>query len=123
MQWSLRLRAAERGIWKSAELRRMLADAGLEISAGKMSSWWAGTPPTMRLEELDVLCAVLECTPNDLMTPEPDKVAARRARDAEAANGGNGNGDDAEGEDDSAIEDAVSVGADDDKSTEDSSED
>ncbi|GAA4823642.1 helix-turn-helix domain-containing protein [Nocardioides caeni] len=94
MQWSLRLRAAERGIWKSAELRRMLADAGLEISAGKMSSWWAGTPPTMRLEELDVLCAVLECTPNDLMTPEPDKVAARRARDAEAANGGNGNGDD-----------------------------
>ena len=49
MQWSLRLRAAERGIWKSAELRRMLADAGLEISAGKMSSWWAGTPPTMRL--------------------------------------------------------------------------
>lgn len=94
MQWSLRLRAAERGIWKSAELRRMLADAGLEISAGKMSSWWAGTPPTMRLEELDVLCAVLKCTPNDLMTPEPDKVAARRARDAEAANGGNGNGDD-----------------------------
>jgi len=94
MQWSLRLRAAERGIWKSAQLRRMLADAGLEISAGKMSSWWAGTPPTMRLEELDVLCAVLECSPNDLMTPEPDKVAARRVRDADTVNGGNGNGDD-----------------------------
>jgi len=57
-----------------------------------MSSWWAGTPPTMRLEELDVLCAVLECTPNDLMTPEPDKVAARAS---DAANGnGNGNGGD-----------------------------
>ena len=94
MQWSLRLRAAERGIWKSAQLRRMLADAGLEISAGKMSSWWAGIPPTMRLEELDVLCAVLECTPNDLMTPEPDKVAARRVRDADTVNGGNGNGGD-----------------------------
>lgn len=94
MQWSLRLRAAERGIWKSAQLRRMLADAGLEISAGKMSSWWAGAPPTMRLEELDVLCAVLDCMPNDLMTPEPDKVAARRVRDADTVNGGNGNGDD-----------------------------
>lgn len=93
MQWSLRLRAAERGIWKSAELRRMLAEAGLEISAGKMSSWWAGIPPTMRLEELDVLCAVLECTPNDLMTPEPDKVAARRPRNTDAANGNGGNGD------------------------------
>ncbi|WP_422759251.1 helix-turn-helix domain-containing protein [Paenarthrobacter sp. C1] len=56
----------------------MLAEAGLEISAGKMSSWWAGTPPTMRLEELDVLCSVLGCTPSDLMTPEPEKVAGRR---------------------------------------------
>jgi DNA-binding Xre family transcriptional regulator len=101
MQWNLRLRAAERGIWKSAQMRRMLADAGLEISAGKMSSWWAGTPPTMRLEELDVLCAVLECTPNDLMTPEPAKVAARRPRGSDAANGdghandNGGNGGDA----------------------------
>jgi len=97
MQWNMRLRAAERGIWKSAQMRRMLADAGLEISAGKMSSWWAGTPPTMRLEELDVLCAVLECTPTDLMTPEPDKVAARRPRASDAPNGGSngsGNGDD-----------------------------
>jgi len=87
MQWNLRLRAAERGIWKSAQMRRMLAEAGLEISAGKMSSWWAGSPPTVRLEELDVLCTVLECSPNALMTPEPDKVAARRPRQSEASNG------------------------------------
>lgn len=87
MQWNLRLRAAERGVWKSAHLRRMLADAGLDISAGKMSSWWAGTPPTMRLDELDVLCTVLGCTPNDLLSPEPDKVAARRPDASEAATG------------------------------------
>lgn len=87
MQWNLRMRAAERGIWKSAQMRRMLADAGLEISAGKMSSWWAGAPATMRLEELDVLCAVLACTPSDLLTPEPDKVAARRPPQAETVNG------------------------------------
>src|SRR3546814_19434159 len=88
MQWSLRLRAAERGIWKSAELRRMLADAGLEISAGKMSSWWAGTPPTIRLQELDVLCAELECTPHDPLTPDPDTLAARRPPRTAAAPGG-----------------------------------
>ncbi len=87
MQWNLRMRAAERGIWKSAQMRRMLADAGLEISAGKMSSWWAGAPATMRLEELDVLCAVLACTPSDLLTPEPDKVTARRPQQAETVNG------------------------------------
>jgi DNA-binding Xre family transcriptional regulator len=88
VKWNLRLRAAERGIWKSAQMRRMLAEAGLEISAGKMSSWWASNPPTMRLDELDVLCTVLGCSPNDLMTPEPDKVAARRPASSETGNGG-----------------------------------
>jgi DNA-binding Xre family transcriptional regulator len=97
MKWQLRLRAAERGIWKSAQLRRMLAEAGLEISAGKMSSWWAGSPPTMRLAELDVLCAVLGCTPNDLMTPEPEKVAERRARNTEIANSDSNGGPDGNG--------------------------
>lgn len=83
------MRAAERGIWKSAEMRRRLAAEGLEISAGKMSSWWAGSPPTIRLEELDVICSVLECTPSDLMVPEPEKVAARRPQKAETINGQN----------------------------------
>jgi DNA-binding Xre family transcriptional regulator len=93
MRWNLRLRAAERGIWKSAQVRRMLADAGLEISAGKMSSWWAGTPRTLRLEDLDVLCAVLDCTPDDLLTPEPAKVAARRPRVTDTADGAGGDGE------------------------------
>jgi DNA-binding Xre family transcriptional regulator len=76
MRWNLRMKAAERGIWKSTELRRMLAGAGLEISAGKMSGWWTGTPNSIRLDELDVLCAVLECEPSALLIPEPDTVAA-----------------------------------------------
>lgn len=78
MRWNLRLAAAERGIWKSTEMRRRLADAGLEISAGKMSSLWAGTPTTIRLEDLDVICAVLDCDPAELLICEPDKVAARK---------------------------------------------
>lgn len=88
MQWNLRMKAAERGIWKSTDLRRMFAAAGLEISAGKMSAWWTGTPNSMRLDELDVICAVLECDPSQLLIPEPDKVAARRPRRAQAAKAG-----------------------------------
>ena len=90
MRWNLRMTAAERGIWKSTELRRMLAAAGLEISAGKMSGWWTGTPNSIRLDELDVLCAVLECEPSTLMIAEPDKVAARRPQQpaAEASSSG-----------------------------------
>ena len=78
MQWNMRLRAAERGIWKSAEMRRRLADAGLELSAGKMSALWAGTPTTIRLDDLDVICAVLDCDPAALLIREPEKVAALR---------------------------------------------
>lgn len=78
MRWNLRMKAAERGIWKSTELRRLLADAGLTVSAGKMSGLWTGTPVMVRLDDLDVICTVLECSPAELMIPEPDKVAARR---------------------------------------------
>lgn len=89
MQWNLRMKAAERGIWKSAEMRRRLAEAGLEISAGKMSGLWTGTPTTIRLDDLDVICAVLECEPTDLLIREPEKVAALRPAEPEqqAANG------------------------------------
>ncbi len=88
MRWNLRMKAAERGIWKSTELRRQLAAAGLEISAGKMSALWTGNPTSIRLDDLDVLCAVLDCRPDDLMICEPDKVAARRpATTAEATAG------------------------------------
>ncbi|MFI0453828.1 helix-turn-helix domain-containing protein [Actinomadura sp. 6N118] len=83
------MKAAERGIWKSTEMRRRLADAGLEISAGKMSALWTGTPTTIRLDDLDVICFVLECSPTDLLICEPDQVKARKPRtEQEQASGG-----------------------------------
>jgi DNA-binding Xre family transcriptional regulator len=85
MRWNLRMTAAERGIWKSTELRRRLAEQGLVISAGKMSGLWTGQPTSIRLDDLDVLCAVLDCQPDDLLKPEPDAVAARRPRAKKAA--------------------------------------
>jgi putative transcriptional regulator len=78
MRWNLRMRAAQQGIWKSTEMRRRLAEAGLEISHGKMSALWTQTPVSVRLDDLDVICAVLQCTPADLLICEPDNVAARR---------------------------------------------
>lgn len=89
MRWNLRMVAAQHGIWKSTELRRRLADAGLEISAGKMSGLWTGAPTTIRLDDLDVLCTVLSCTPADLLICEPDQVEARRPRKAASADASN----------------------------------
>jgi DNA-binding Xre family transcriptional regulator len=71
MKWNLRLAAANRGIWKASELQRLLAGRGLVISAGKMSGLWSGQPNTVRLDELDVICAVLGCEVGELLLPEP----------------------------------------------------
>lgn len=88
MRWNLRLRAAERGIWKSTQMRQLLAEAGLEISTGKMSALWTGTPTTIRLDDLDTICSILDCEPSALLTCEPDKVAQRRpAQPAAQASG------------------------------------
>jgi DNA-binding Xre family transcriptional regulator len=79
MRWNLRLAAANRGIWKASELQRMLAARGMVISAGKMSGLWSGQPNTIRLEELDVICAVLGCGVDELLLPEPGKVPQPKA--------------------------------------------
>ena len=74
MKWNLRLAAANRGIWKASELQRMLAEAGLKISAGKMSGLWSGRPASIKLNDLDVICAVVGCGVEDLLITEPGKV-------------------------------------------------
>ena len=75
MKWNLRLAAANRGIWKASDLQRMLADRGLVISAGKMSGLWSGNPASIKLDDLDVICAVVGCGIEELLIPEPATVA------------------------------------------------
>jgi DNA-binding Xre family transcriptional regulator len=74
MRWNLRLAAANRGIWKASELQQQLAQRGLVISAGKMSALWSGQPVSVKLADLDVICAVLGCEIGELLIPEPAKV-------------------------------------------------
>jgi DNA-binding Xre family transcriptional regulator len=74
MKWNLRLAAANRGIWKASELQRLLAGRGMVISAGKMSGLWSGQANTVKLDELDVICAVLGCDVGELLLPEPAAV-------------------------------------------------
>jgi DNA-binding Xre family transcriptional regulator len=81
VKWNLRLAAANRGIWKASELQRRLAERGMVISAGKMSGLWSGQPNTVRLDELDVICAVLGCGVQDLLLPEPETVPQAQSAD------------------------------------------
>ena len=52
----------------------MLAEAGLKISAGKMSGLWSGRPASVKLSDLDVICAVIGCGVEELLIPEPGKI-------------------------------------------------
>jgi DNA-binding Xre family transcriptional regulator len=74
MKWNLRLAAAKRDIWKSSDMRQRLAERGLAISVGKMSYLWSGKPASIRLDDLEVICAVLNCGPEELLIAEPDTV-------------------------------------------------
>jgi hypothetical protein len=53
-----------------------------------MSALWTATPTTIRLEDLDVICFVLECTPADLLVCEPEQVKARKPRKARESSAG-----------------------------------
>jgi DNA-binding Xre family transcriptional regulator len=68
--------AARREIWKASDMRRLLAERGMEISAGKMSGLWSGQPTSIRLDDLEVICAVLGCGPEELLLREPGTVQA-----------------------------------------------
>jgi putative transcriptional regulator len=75
MQWNLRMVAAQRGVWRASDLRRLLGEAGLEISTGKMSHLWAGQPISVRLDDLEVICQVLDCQPGELLVRDPAVTA------------------------------------------------
>lgn len=91
MRWNLRLAAAQREIWKASDLQRMLAERGLVISAGKMSGLWSGRPVSLKLDDLDVICAGLGCEIGELLIPETDKVPAPAPpeKKRKSATGGN----------------------------------
>ncbi|MGW7260622.1 helix-turn-helix domain-containing protein [Streptomyces sp. NPDC054834] len=90
VRWELRLRAAERGVFKAVEMRRLLAEAGLEVSAGKMSALWSATvaPVSVRLDDLQVLCRVLGCDPAGLLVLDPPAGRSPQAAGPAPAAGG-----------------------------------
>ncbi|MFE1029994.1 helix-turn-helix domain-containing protein [Streptomyces sp. NPDC058818] len=93
MRWQLRLRAAERGVFTAVEMRRLLAAAGLQVSAGKMSALWSTTvaPVSVRLDDLEVICRVLGCDAAGLLAldcvPAPPARPAPRLLPVPAADG------------------------------------
>jgi len=79
MKWNLRWAAAQRDIWRPSDLLVALRTVGFEPSLSKVAALWSGKPITVRLDDLDKICAALNCTVADLMEAEPVAAQAETA--------------------------------------------
>jgi len=81
--WRLREVMAAHGIWKTTELRPLLAERGVELSAAQVYRLATGTPERLSLATLAALCDIFDCTASDLI----ETTAAAGAPAAKATTG------------------------------------
>ncbi|MFF0163739.1 helix-turn-helix domain-containing protein [Streptomyces sp. NPDC005263] len=71
MKWNLRMVAAQGDLWRPTEVLATFQQVGFNPSLSKVAALWSGTPVTVRLDDLDKMCAALNCTVADLLQAEP----------------------------------------------------
>jgi DNA-binding Xre family transcriptional regulator len=71
MKWNLRWAAAKRDIWRPADLLKAFEEVDFTPSLSKVAALWSGKPISVRLDDLDKICAALGCTVADLLEAEP----------------------------------------------------
>ena len=71
MKWNLRWAAARRDIWRPSNLLKAFEEVGFTPSLSKVAALWSGKPISVRLDDLDKMCAALGCTVADLLEAEP----------------------------------------------------
>ena len=87
MKWNLRWAAAKRDIWRPSDLLKAFADVGFTPSLSKVAALWSGKPISVRLDDLDKICAALGCTIADLLEAEPLAVSGAEQQQAARAAG------------------------------------
>ncbi|PZS30758.1 MAG: XRE family transcriptional regulator [Pseudonocardiales bacterium] len=98
MKWNLRWAAARQDIWRPSDLLTAFTEIGFTPSSSKVAALWSGKPITVRLDDLDMICAALHCTVADLMEAEPVAASDDVANEQVAASGqGRGGRSDASG--------------------------
>lgn len=90
MKWNLRWAAARQDIWRPSDLLTAFTEIGFTPSSSKVAALWSSKPITVRLDDLDMICAALHCTVADLMEAEP--IAASDGSNQQVAATGQGGG-------------------------------
>ena len=84
-QWRLRELLAQQEIYQTTELVPLLAAQGVLLSREQVYRLVTNTPRRLNIEVLGALCAILDCTPNDLIAFKVQDAAPRVAS-GEASN-------------------------------------
>ena len=93
MKWNLRWAAAKRDIWRPSDLLTAFAEVGFTPSLSKVAALWSGKPISVRLDDLDKICAALGCTIADLLEAEPlARASGEQGEEQRAAGAGEAGG-------------------------------
>lgn len=84
--------AAQRDLWRPTEVLEAFKTVGFTPSLSKVAAMWSGTPVTVRLDDLDKICASLNCTVGDLLQAEPLETAVGESEALPKAVGAEGSG-------------------------------
>ena len=68
IEWNLRLRMAERGMFATTDLVPQLAERGVHLSREQVYRLVTAPPQRLSTDTLAALCDILDCTPNDLIS-------------------------------------------------------
>ncbi|GAB2580503.1 helix-turn-helix domain-containing protein [Kribbella endophytica] len=88
IEWNLRLRMAEQGLFSTSDLVPLLAERGIHLSREQVYRLVTSTPQRLSTDVLAALCDILGCTPNDLITVAVvNQQVAKPARSGGTATG------------------------------------
>ncbi len=75
VEWHLRLRMAEKGMFQTSDLVPLLAERGVTLSREQVFRLVTQSPQRLSMDTLAALCDILDCQPNDLIEVQVRNVA------------------------------------------------
>ncbi|MFD3505214.1 helix-turn-helix domain-containing protein [Streptomyces sp. NPDC058676] len=85
IDWQLRIRMAEKGMFQTTELVPLLAERGVHLSREQVFRLVTQTPQRLSMDTLAALCDILACEPNDLIQVEVANAEVRKTADEQTA--------------------------------------
>ncbi len=85
IRWHLRMRMAEKGMFQTSDLVPLLAERGVHLSREQVFRLVTQPPQRLSMDTLAALCAILSCSPNDLIEVEAVSKQVRKAAGEQGA--------------------------------------